>query len=183
MFGESALALIAEGGGLLRYTAAVRNAELRLAAQPATLDIGPLDLGVEDHATNAPLTAQRTAEALEILEDVLAIELMTAATVARVRPTGRELPAPIAAAFAVIRRVREPLGPSPSSAAVHAAVRDVLCGELLDAALAEAAAGAMTAGVAGAPTTSAAPAPWSRSRCSRPSRPTSTSRSSTSRCR
>ncbi len=141
MFGDSALALIAEGGGLLRYTAAVRNAELRLAAQPATLDIGPLDLGVEDHATNAPLTAQRTAEALEILEDVLAIELMTASTVARVRPTGRELPAPIAAAFAVIRRVREPLGPSPSSAAVHAAVRDVLCGELLDAALAEAAAG------------------------------------------
>ena len=134
---ESIVQLIEQGGGLLRYTAAVRNAELRLAAQPATLDIGPLDLGVEDHATNAPLTAQRTAEALEILEDVLAIELLTTSTIARVMPTGRAVPAPIAAAFDAIERVRAPLGNRPPGAAVHAAVRGVLCGELLDTALAE----------------------------------------------
>ena len=140
LFGESVAELIAQGGGLLRYTAAVRYAELRLAAQPATLDIGPLDLGVEDHATNAALTAQRTDEALGLLEDVLAIELLTTSTMAIVAPTGRPLPAPISAAFDVIRRVREPLGPNPPAALVHAAVAGVLCGELLDAALAEVAA-------------------------------------------
>jgi hypothetical protein len=52
-------------------------------------------------------------------------------------PTGRAVPAPIAAAFAAIERVRAPLGNRPPGAAVHAAVRGILCGELLDTALAE----------------------------------------------
>ncbi len=79
---ESICDLIEQGGGLLRYTAATRYSELRLIAGPATLDIGPLDLGVEDHATNAPLTAQRSEQALELLQDILAIELLTASTMA-----------------------------------------------------------------------------------------------------
>ena len=74
--GESVGDLIEQGGGLLRYTAAMRYSELRLIAGPATLDIGPLDLGVEDHATNAVLTAQRSEEALDLLQDILAIELL-----------------------------------------------------------------------------------------------------------
>ena len=37
-----------------------RATELRLHRGPATLDIGLLDLGVEDHATNAAVTAQRS---------------------------------------------------------------------------------------------------------------------------
>ena len=135
--GESVGDLIEQGGGLLRYTAATRYSELRLIAGPATLDIGPLDLGVEDHATNAVLTAQRSEEALDLLQDILAIELLMAATVAVGVPTGRALPAPIAAAFDATRRVREPLGRPARAAAVHAAVSAALCGDILEAALAE----------------------------------------------
>ncbi len=57
-----------------------------------------------------------------------------------VHPTGRPLPAPIAAAFGVIARAREPFGAAPPAALLHAAVRRILSGELLDAALAEAVA-------------------------------------------
>jgi histidine ammonia-lyase len=133
---EAAIAdAVERGGGLLRYTAAARAAELRLAAQPATLDVGPLDLGVEDHATNAPLSARLTDGALGMLEDVLAIELLTAELVARIRPTGRPLPAPIAAAFAGLRDARSGLGSRPAAAEVHAAVSAALCTEILDAAM------------------------------------------------
>jgi histidine ammonia-lyase len=135
--GESVGELIEQGGGLLRYTAATRYSELRLAAQPATLDIGALDLGVEDHATNAVLTAQRSEEALDLLQDVLAIELLMSSTVAVGVPTGRPLPPPIAAAFDALRAIREPLGRPVRAAAVHAAVSAALCGEILEAALAE----------------------------------------------
>jgi histidine ammonia-lyase len=47
----------------LRYPAAALFAELRQLAAPATLDIPPLDLGVEDHATAAPLTVRRPGSA------------------------------------------------------------------------------------------------------------------------
>ena len=139
-FSDAGEEIVELGGGLLRYTGAVRNAELRLVAGPATLDIGPLDLGVEDHATNAPLTAQRSAAALGTLEDILAIELLTSSSLVHVHPTGRPLPAPIAAAFDVIARAREPFGAAPPAALLHAAVSRILSGELLDAALAEVAA-------------------------------------------
>ena len=139
-FSDAGEEIVELGGGLLRYTGAVRNAELRLVAGPATLDIGPLDLGVEDHATNAPLTAQRSAAALETLEDILAIELLTSSSLVHVHPTGRPLPAPIAAAFGAIARAREPFGAAPPAALLHAAVSRILSGELLDAALAEAVA-------------------------------------------
>jgi histidine ammonia-lyase len=66
------------GGALLRYAAATRAAELRELAGPATLDIAPLDVGVEDHSTNAVTAVRRTDEALDRLEDVLAVELMLA---------------------------------------------------------------------------------------------------------
>ena len=83
------------------------------------------------------LTAQRSEEALDLLQDILAIELLMAATVAVGVPTGRALPAPIAAAFDATRRVREPLGRPARAAAVHAAVSAALCGDILEAALAE----------------------------------------------
>jgi histidine ammonia-lyase len=135
--GESVGELIEQGGGLLRYTAATRYSELRLAAQPATLDVGALDLGVEDHATNAVLTAQLSEEALDRLQDVLAIEFLMASSVGVGVPTGRPVPPPIAAAFAALQRVREPLGPHPPAAAVHATVSRAMGGEILEAALAE----------------------------------------------
>ena len=43
----------------LRYPAAALFAELKQLAAPATLDTPPLDLGVEDHGTSAPLSVQQ----------------------------------------------------------------------------------------------------------------------------
>src|ERR687887_31609 len=54
-------------GRFHRYGAATRAAALRALAAPVTLDIGPLDNGVEDHATNAAEAARVTADALDAL--------------------------------------------------------------------------------------------------------------------
>ena len=62
----------------LRYTAAALVSELEQLAQPATLDVPPLDIGIEDHATGAPLSVQKTESALKLLEDITTIELMLA---------------------------------------------------------------------------------------------------------
>ena len=62
----------------LRYPAAALFPELKQLAAPATLDTPPLDLGVEDHHTAAPLSVRKTDAALGLLEDLLAIELMLA---------------------------------------------------------------------------------------------------------
>jgi histidine ammonia-lyase len=61
-----------------RYAAASRWAALRALADPATLDVGPLDNGVEDHATNAPESARISAEALDAEADILAVEVLMA---------------------------------------------------------------------------------------------------------
>ena len=91
--------LVESGGGLSRYAAAALASELRHAASPVTLDIGILDLGVEDHATNAPVAAALTEHALDLLEGILAIELDMARIVHDVTP-GLAAPAPaVAAAF------------------------------------------------------------------------------------
>ena len=66
------------GGPLLRYAAAVRSAQLRALAAPVTLDVSPLDLGVEDHSTNAPEAVRMTDEALDLLEQILVVELLMA---------------------------------------------------------------------------------------------------------
>jgi histidine ammonia-lyase len=129
---------IESGMGLLRYAAAARASELRLAAQPVTLDVGALDLGVEDHATNAPLAARVTDEALRILEDVLAIELLTAETVVREHPPERRLAPAVQATLAALEDVRTGLGPGPSPADVHAATAAALYGGVLGAATREA---------------------------------------------
>ena len=62
----------------LRYPAAAAFSALRHLAAPATLDTPPLDIGVEDHATAAPLTIRLTGEALDLLEQVLSIEVLMA---------------------------------------------------------------------------------------------------------
>jgi histidine ammonia-lyase len=59
----------------LRYPAAAVFPELKQPAAPATLDTPPLDLGVEDHHTAAPLSVRKIDAALGLLEDLLAIEL------------------------------------------------------------------------------------------------------------
>lgn len=65
-------------GLALRYPAAVRYTRLRQIAQPVTLDIPPLDLSVEDHATNASEALWVTGEALEIIREILTVEALIA---------------------------------------------------------------------------------------------------------
>jgi histidine ammonia-lyase len=65
----------------LRYAAAAAYAELRQLAGPASLDVGVLDQGVEDHSTAAPLSVRKADEALDLLADLLAVELLLATDV------------------------------------------------------------------------------------------------------
>ncbi len=62
----------------LRYPAAAMFSELKQLAAPATLDTPPLDMSVEDHGTAAPLSVRNTERALELLQDLLAVERMLA---------------------------------------------------------------------------------------------------------
>jgi histidine ammonia-lyase len=131
---ESLARISRYGSPLLRYSGAARAAELRLLADPATLDIVPLDLGVEDHSTNAPLAVRRTDEALDIVEDLLAVELLTATALlawragseARMGPRTRSVFDLVAATLATM--------PSQTgNDTVHRTVRELL-GERLEAA-------------------------------------------------
>jgi histidine ammonia-lyase len=69
---------IATGGAIMRYSSAARLAEARSLVDPVSLDIGVLDVGVEDHAANAPLAVRRSDELISIALDILCIELATA---------------------------------------------------------------------------------------------------------
>ncbi|MGA7269650.1 MAG: aromatic amino acid lyase, partial [Acidimicrobiia bacterium] len=82
--GKADVAALARGGrpemaGLgLRYPAASRYTRLRHLANPITLDVPVLDLSVEDHATNAPEALDLVEEAIYLVEDLLAVELLLA---------------------------------------------------------------------------------------------------------
>lgn len=62
----------------LRYPGAGRYTRLRQLAQPVTLDVPTLDLGVEDHSTNLPAALTMVEEAMGIVEELLVAELLTA---------------------------------------------------------------------------------------------------------
>ncbi|NED96599.1 aromatic amino acid lyase [Phytoactinopolyspora alkaliphila] len=64
----------------LRYPAAARYTRLRHLAQPVTLDVPPLDLAIEDHASNAAEALTMTEQAAGIVEDLLVVELLIAVT-------------------------------------------------------------------------------------------------------
>jgi histidine ammonia-lyase len=70
----------------LRYPIAARATRLRQLAAPVTLDVGSLDLGHEDHATNAPEAVARTAEAVDVLVDVITVELLLARATLHMTP-------------------------------------------------------------------------------------------------
>jgi histidine ammonia-lyase len=106
----------------LRYPAAALFPELKQLAAPATLDTPPLDLGVEDHATAAPLSVRKTDEALGLLEDLLAIELMLAHDVIATAPSSHTLGAGTSAAMDMIEEALAAADPLPD--AVHRRVRD-----------------------------------------------------------
>jgi histidine ammonia-lyase len=106
----------------LRYPAAALFPELKQLAAPATLDTPPLDLGVEDHNTAAPLSVRKTDVAVGMLEDLLAIELLLARDLLTITPTKPVLGAGTGVA---LRMVEEAITEAdPQSDAVHRALRD-----------------------------------------------------------
>jgi histidine ammonia-lyase len=122
----------------MRYSAASRAAELRTLAGPVSLDVAPLDLGVEDHATNATVAVAATDEAISTLEDVLTVELLIGLGALAVGPERGTPGAGSRAALAELEAVVEAVPPGESTATIHAAVRAALPGIV---AAAEAAAG------------------------------------------
>ena len=130
---EELLLALADSGALLRYAAAARAGDLRALATPATLDIGSLDLGQEDHSTNAPTTVARTDAALDALGDVLATEVLSARWLLRLNQTV-DLGLGTAAALDAVEAVLGGLAPGATTEDRHAAVRDALDTTILDAA-------------------------------------------------
>jgi histidine ammonia-lyase len=106
----------------LRYPAAAVFPELKQLAAPATLDTPPLDLGVEDHHTAAPLSVRKTDAALGTLEDLLAIELLLARDLLAMMPTKPVLGASTDAALRMVEEAIAVADPQPD--AVHRALRD-----------------------------------------------------------
>jgi histidine ammonia-lyase len=109
----------------LRYAAAAAYAELRQLAAPVSLDVGALDLGVEDHSTAAPLSVRKADEALDLLADILTIELLLAADILDLRPELPALGEGTAAVYGSARGAVAALA-EPSTDAVHRAVRATL---------------------------------------------------------
>jgi histidine ammonia-lyase len=106
----------------LRYPAAAVFPELKQLAAPATLDTPPLDLGVEDHNTAAPLGVRKTDEAVGLLEDLLAIELLLAHDMLATAATKHVLGAGTDAALRMVEEAITAADPQPD--AVHRALRD-----------------------------------------------------------
>jgi histidine ammonia-lyase len=116
----------------LRYAAAAAAAELRQLADPASLDVPPVDFGIEDHATGAPISILRTAAALDRLDDILAVELLMARDLLRAVDV-----AVGAGTRAILDFLDDAAGQVPhtaSAADLHAAVKRSLANGLLDAA-------------------------------------------------
>ena len=106
-------------GMSLRYPTATLVAELRHLAAPATLDIPPLDLDVEDHSTAAPTAVARTERALDVLSDILAVELLLASDVLSLGGDPVRLGTGTAAALTAVRAAVAHTG-DQTPAAVHA---------------------------------------------------------------
>jgi histidine ammonia-lyase len=105
----------------LRYPAAALFPELKQLAAPASLDAPPLDLGVEDHGTSAPLAVRKTDDALGLLEDLLAIELLLAHDVLSTAAGPPALGAGTAAALRTVEQAIAAADPYPD--AVHRTLR------------------------------------------------------------
>jgi histidine ammonia-lyase len=116
-------------GVSLRYPAAAVLAELRHLAAPATLDVPPLDMGIEDHSTGAPLSVEHTDRSLSLLEELQSIEALLAADVlGLVRPTPT-LGGGASRIMSVMRSALDALGdertPAGAQRAVALALRDI----------------------------------------------------------
>jgi histidine ammonia-lyase len=105
----------------LRYPAAALFPELKQLAAPASLDTPPLDLGVEDHGTSAPLSVRKSDAALGFLEDLLAIELLLAHDVLAAAPSTPTLGVGTSAVLRMVEQAIAAADPRPD--AVHRALR------------------------------------------------------------
>ncbi|MCW3005667.1 MAG: phenylalanine ammonia-lyase [Solirubrobacterales bacterium] len=90
------------GLGVLQKTATALNAEVRLGANPASLDYLPVAGAIEDHATMAVEGVAETARAVDAALHLFAIELLVAAQAIDLRD-GVTLGAGTGAAYARIR--------------------------------------------------------------------------------
>jgi histidine ammonia-lyase len=70
---------VSSGLMLAQIAAAALVAELRLRAHPASADNVPTDNNKEDHVSMGVAAALKAADAVRLLESILALELMTAA--------------------------------------------------------------------------------------------------------
>jgi histidine ammonia-lyase len=118
-------------GTSLRYSAAAAAAELRQMANPASLDVGALDLGIEDHATGAPIAIDRTDLALIRLQDILAVEMLMARDLLMVRRDDTRPGAGTKAVMASLNEELNALGPASESRQFHAATIRVMRERLL----------------------------------------------------
>lgn len=105
-------------------------AQMRHLANPGSLDFLPVSEGVEDHATNAPFTVTKAADAIDRLTYVAAIELVVAAQGVDLRPPER-MGRGARAAWDTVRRLVLPLDddrpPGPDIERVRTAI---IAGEL-----------------------------------------------------
>jgi histidine ammonia-lyase len=124
----------ARRGTSLRYSGAASAAALRLLAGPATLDVVPLDLEIEDHATNAPLSIERTATSLDRLDDVLAIELLLGRDLLASRDRPARLGRGTGATLALVNGAIQGFGAETDSNEFHATVLEVMRTSLAPAA-------------------------------------------------
>ncbi|WP_104182103.1 aromatic amino acid ammonia-lyase [Arthrobacter sp. B0490] len=114
-------------GVQLRYAASASFTALRQLAAPATLDSTVLDRGVEDHATGAVLAVRKTEEALGLLADILAIEVLLAVDLLDLSSAGRlDPPAGLGRGAArVAGLAHEAVAGAASAADVHRGLREL----------------------------------------------------------
>jgi histidine ammonia-lyase len=92
----------------LAKTSQALMAEIRLLAQPASIDPRMGAEGVEDDSSNAPLAARKLADIVERMRPLLAIEMLEAAQAIDLRRPER-MGRAAAAAYALVRSVAPPL--------------------------------------------------------------------------
>jgi histidine ammonia-lyase len=96
------------GLGVLQKTATALNAEVRLGANPASLDYVPVAGAIEDHATMAVEGAAKADRAVSAAFELFAVELLVAAQAIDLRD-GITLGAGTAAAYQRTRQLAPPM--------------------------------------------------------------------------
>ncbi|CAN5535000.1 histidine ammonia-lyase [soil metagenome] len=114
----------------LRYPAAAIFSELKQLAAPATLDSSPLDIGTEDHATDAPLSVRKTEEAVALLEDLIVIELLMARDLLATLRVARDLGAATGDALRIVEETIDATLPEPSPSDIHRSLRTAMFDEI-----------------------------------------------------